>query len=95
MAKGIRVDLNKGTLQEYLDGDHGVRADLVGRAGSVLASAKASAPVDTGAYRDGLHIFEDHTDRLAVHVGSSAYYAWVVEARTGNLAGALDAAGGS
>ncbi len=95
MAKGIRVDLNKGTLQEYLDGQHGVREELTGRAGRVLAAARAAAPVATGEYRDGLHISEDHTDRLAVRVGSSADHAWIVEARTGNLSGALDAAGGS
>lgn len=58
----------------------------------VLAQARATAPVDSGAYRDSLHIEEYVTDRASARVVASVPYAMVVEANTGNLARALDAA---
>lgn len=54
-----------------------------------------TAPVDTGAYRDGITVWSDVTDRAVTRVGSTAPHARLVEANTGNLARALDAAGGS
>ena len=74
--------------------DDGVRAELRRRAERVAAQARATAPVETGAYRDGITVFDATTDRAVVRVGSTARHAPLVEAKTGNLARALDAAGG-
>lgn len=71
-----------------------VRASLTARAERVLAAAQASAPVVTGGYRDGLEIVQDSTDRVAVRVVGTTPHSHLVEADTGNLARALDAAGG-
>lgn len=75
--------------------DPGVRDDLTERAERVADSARSSAPVATGEYRDSIHVLQGTTDRAAVRVGTTAPHGLVVEARTGNLARALDAAGGS
>lgn len=69
-----------------------LRLRLTPLADRVLQLAKANAPVDTGAYRDGLHIEQDSTDRVAVRVAGGTAYDVIVEANTGNLARALDAA---
>lgn len=90
-----RVRLNSGAVQALLDGDQGVRDLLVARAEQVLSSAEANAPVRTGDYKSRLAITEDHTDRLALRVGSSSPHAHLVEAKHGTLARALDAAGGA
>lgn len=91
---GIKVQLNHRTIAELL-GSEEVRAELTKRAERVLAAAKASAPVATGAYRDGLHIEQATTDRAVVRVRGNTDHDWIVEARTGNLARAIDAAGAS
>jgi len=91
----VTIKLNHGAVQEYLDGGHGVRELVIDRAKRVLARAEETAPVETGDYKDHLAITEDHTDRLAVRVGSSSHHAHLVEAKHGTMARALDAAGGS
>jgi len=91
---GIKVTLNHGGMAELLKSAE-VRDALTERAEKVLEKAKADAPVDTGAYRDGLHIEQDTTDRAAVRVKGGTDHDWAVEAETGNLSRALDAAGGS
>lgn len=91
MARGIRVDLNHRGMGELLN-DDGVRAELTSRMERALAAAKRSAPVATGAYRDGLHIEQATTDRAVVRVAGSTDHDWIVEANTGNLARCLDAA---
>lgn len=87
-----RVKLNHRGIQEYLDGKHGVEAVLEDEARKRLERAKATAPVDSGAYRDSIHIETDHTDRMVKRVVADVDYAMAVEADTGNLARALDAA---
>lgn len=72
-----------------------VRAFVTTRAERVLAAAKASAPVDTGAYRDGLHLEEATTDRAVARVVGGSDHDLIVEADHGTLARALDAAGGA
>lgn len=69
-----------------------VRDDLTDRAGRVLSRAQASAPVASGAYKASLRIEQDTTDRAVVRVVAGVPYAMVVEADTGNLSRALDAA---
>ena len=89
-----KVVLDHGGMRELLN-DSGVRAELERRAERVAAAARSSAPVETGAYRDGITVYDDTTDRAVVRVGSTARHAPLVEAKTGNLARALDAAGGA
>lgn len=88
----MRIELHSAGIKELLR-DPGVRRDLTARAENVLSAAKASAPVDTGKYRDSLHVIEDTTDRVSVRVGSDDPKAMIVNAKTGNLARALDSAG--
>lgn len=90
----VDIKLDHGGMAALLKSD-GVRSELTKRAGSVLAAAQASAPTETGSYRESLHIIQDTTDRAVVRIGSSAPHAFAVEAATGNLARAVDAAGGS
>lgn len=92
MARGRVRLISKGMAQ--LLNDDGVRDYLRDRADQVLAAARASAPVRTGAYRDSLTVWDDTTDRAVVRVGSTAGHAAVVEAKTGNLSRAIDAAAG-
>ena len=89
-----RVKLNHGGMRELLN-DAGVRDDLTRRMGPVLNAAAASAPVASGAYRDSLHIEQATTDRAVVRVVADVPHSFVVQASTGNLARALDAAGGA
>lgn len=90
-----RVELNSAAIQKMLDGGNGIREDLQQRAQAVLAQAESIAPVKTGNYRDGLQVVEEHTDRVVFRVGSKAPHAHLVEAQSGVMAKALDAAGGS
>ena len=75
-------------FDQWADNDGKARAERVEQA------MKASAPVDTGAYRDGISVQRDeHPSRPVFHIGSSVPYAGVVEANTGNAVRSLDAAG--
>ena len=82
---------NESGVGDLLDSSD-MFAMLRSRAEAVLAAARASAPVETGAYRDSLHLVEDTTDRAVVHIAADVPYAMIVESRTGTLARALDAA---
>jgi hypothetical protein len=84
-----RVKINHRGIQEYLDGKHGVEAVLEDEAQKRLERAKATAPVDSGAYRDSIHVETVHTDRMVKRVVADVDYAMVVEADTGNLARSL------
>ena len=87
-----RVTMKSAGIKELLNSS-GTRALLTSKAGPVLSAAQAGAPVATGEYRDSLKIVQDTTDRAVVRVVSTAPHGLIVEARTGNLARALDAAG--
>jgi hypothetical protein len=84
-----KVKLNHRGIQEYLDGQHGVEGLLDDEAEKAAEKAQASAPVDTGAYRDSIHVETVHTDRMVKRVVADVDYAMVVEADTGNLARSL------
>ena len=71
-----------------------VRAALQPHAERVAAAARSTAPVDTGAYRDSIHVETATTDRAVARVVAAVPYARIVEARDGTLARALGAAGG-
>lgn len=87
-----KVKLNRSGMRALLN-DDGVRDDLTRRMQPVEAYAVGNAPVETGEYRDKIHIVQDTTDRVAVRLVADAPHSLVVEAATGNLARALDQAG--
>lgn len=90
MAAGFsRLKLNHGGIQSYLDGGHGVEGMLDAKAEEVAATAKSGAPVDSGAYRDSIHVETAHTDRMVKRVIADVDYAMKIEADTGNLARSL------
>jgi len=91
MAATVRVDVDEAGIGEVAK-SAGVRALLTARAERVLAAARSGAPVDTGAYRDGLHLEHVTTDRAVVRVVGSTSHDMFVEASTGNLARALGSA---
>ena len=80
--------LNHAGMAELLK-SAGVRSILATKAEAVLAAAKASAPVDSGAYRDGLHIEHDTTDRAVERVVGGSDHDMIVEANHGTLASSL------
>lgn len=90
MAKSrISVNFNPKFFDEILN-SAGVKALTTLAANRALAYAKASAPVETGAYRDGLGIEEvKHEHRTTVMVVGHDPKTLLVEAQTGNLAKAL------
>lgn len=60
----------------------------------IAGNARASAPVDTGEYRDSIHVEMEATPyRVIGKVVASSGHAMAVEARTGNLQRALRSVG--
>lgn len=90
----VKVKLNSPGMKSLLN-DAGVASELQRRGQAVLNTARATAPVDTGEYRNSLFLIPATTDRAVVRIGSRAPRGMIVEWRTGNLAKALDAAGGA
>lgn len=90
MAKNrISIDFNPKFFDEILNSVK-VKALTTLAADRALAYAKASAPVDTGAYRDGLGIEEvKRAHRTTVMVVGHDPKTLLVESQTGNLAKAL------
>lgn len=90
MAKNrISVDFNPKFFDGILN-SAGVKSLTMLAANRALACARAAAPVDTGAYRDGLGIEEVKREhRTTVMVVGHAPKTLLVEAQTGNLAKAL------
>lgn len=71
----------------------GVRAMTRGAAEKALGVAKANAPIDTGAYRDGLEVKAvQHAHRTTYMVVGTDAKTMLVESKTGNLRKALKAA---
>lgn len=90
----VRTVVNRAAVEALLR-TQGVRvADEA--ANRVLDRARSTAPVKTGAYRAGLTVQHATTPngRPAVNVGSTARHARFVEADTGNLVRATQAAKG-
>ena len=86
------VEFNPRFFETVLRGPK-VEALVDAAAGQILATAKATAPVDTGEYRDGLHI-EHHDSRFrrTTRVVGSDDKTMLIESKTGNLARAVKAA---
>lgn len=88
----IKVHFNDSFFDQMLN-SAGVRALTRGAAEKALGVAKANAPVDTGAYRDGLQVEavrRAHRTTFMV-VGTDAK-TMLVESKTGNLRKTLKAA---
>lgn len=69
-----------------------VRATVRERAERVAATARATAPVESGRYKNGIHVIDVTTDRAVSRVVADVEHGAVVEANTGNLARALGSA---
>lgn len=85
-----RIQLNRRTLQQYLDGQHGVEAALNDRAERALARVEAASPIVSGDYVNSLHIETNYTDRMVKQVVADVPYAMQVEAKHGPMAKGLD-----
>lgn len=94
MATRRRFERNSRGFEELLKADF-IRDDLTRRAEAMAAQARVTAPVATGAYRDSITVVQDTTDRAVVRVIATDRKAPLIEAKTGNLSRARDAAGGS
>lgn len=83
------VDFNDSFFDEMLN-SAGVRALTRGTAEKALNIAKANAPVDTGAYRDGLQVEAvQHAHRTTYMVVGTDAKTMLIESQTGNLVKAL------
>lgn len=87
-----RIRVNQRGI-EALKGLPAIGDAMHQKAEPVLAAAEAGAPVLTGAYKSSLRIVDDVVDGVRVaRVVAGVPYAVFVEAETGNLSRALDAA---
>lgn len=91
MPGSVRITINPAGIRELLNRAE-TRAMLTEKANRVLAAAQAGAPVESGAYKASLHVEQGTTDRAVVAVVAGTDHAFVVEANTGTLRRALDAA---
>lgn len=83
------VDFNNSFFDEMLN-SAGVRALTRGAAEKALNIARANAPVDTGAYRDGLQVEAvQHAHRTTYRVVGTDAETMLIESQTGNLVKAL------
>lgn len=83
------VDFNNSSFDEMLN-SAGVRALTRGAAEKALNIARANAPVDTGAYRDGLQVEAvQHAHRTTYRVVGTDAKTMLIESQTGNLVKAL------
>lgn len=83
-----RVQLDRGEMGRLLKSDQ-MRPPLRDVAERWAGRARASAPVETGAYRGSITVESDTTDRAVERVVAHAPHAALVEAKTGNLKRAL------
>ena len=86
------VDFNNSFFDEMLN-SAGVRALTRGAAEKALNIARANAPVDTGAYRDGLQVEAvQHAHRTTYRVVGPDAKPMLLESQTGHLVKALQKA---
>lgn len=95
MATGDRFEWNMAGLIE-LSNDV-LEADCIPLANKIADTARSTAPVADGDYKDSIHIETDkrtgENDWAHAYVVADAPHAGYVEARTGNLLRALNSAG--
>lgn len=81
-----QIEFDESFFDDVLNSSQ-VRAMVDLAAERAAAQARASAPVDTGTYRDSIHVeHEQAAHRQIALVVADAPHAMYVEARTGNLA---------
>ena len=91
MASGNRVTFDEEFFATIMR-SAGIEALCRVKAENALAIAQSTAPVDTGAYRDGLSIEKvPHKYRDTYEVVGHDKKTLLVESKTGNLARALKA----
>jgi hypothetical protein len=74
---------------EALERSPQVRAKCEEAANAIAATAQATAPVDTGAYRDSIHVETKVQGRVVALVRADDPASMIIESRTGNLLRAL------
>ena len=85
----VRIKINAAGLNAALS-QQGVRDELERVAEQVATRARASAPVQSGAYRDSIHVeIDDDWLRPRARIVADVPHATSVEASTGNLTRAL------
>ncbi|MET8113813.1 HK97 gp10 family phage protein [Streptomyces prasinus] len=110
MATQVEIDVEPDSeaIEFDLPRDDGVQADMRQRMDAVVAVAKATAPVLTGAYQESIHRLAEVDGDGTNHVDAAVDYAYYVEHGTTQrdrngraihrphytLSHALDAAGG-
>lgn len=82
------VSLNSSGMRKLLLSDQ-IRPPLREVAERIASEARRTAPVDTGAYRDGIDVEDATTDRAVARVVSRDRKTPIVEAKTGNLKRAM------
>lgn len=87
MAK-VRIELDRNGISEVLNSAE-VRVPLREIAEKAATKARASAPVDTGEYRDSITVESHTTDRAVERVVANDGKAMLIESRTSNLKRAL------
>jgi hypothetical protein len=76
---------------DQLGGSSRVRAIVTQKAEQVAARARATAPVDTGDYVNGIHVeVKESAHRVVATVVASSEHSMIVESQTGNLRRALN-----
>ena len=83
-----RVRLSSAGMKALLNGG-GVRSAVRREAEQVAQRARSIAPVQSGDYRDSIHVVDDTTDRAVARVVASDWKASVIEARSRVLGRAL------
>ena len=88
-----KVDFNESFFDAIMH-SAGVESLCRQKAEAVLQQAKATAPVDTGDYRDGIEIkLVHHAHRTTYQVVGTDAKTMLVESKRGTLARALKKAG--
>ena len=85
------MQFNEAFFQE-LSTSAPVTALVVGAAEQIAEPARKSAPVDTGDYRDGIVVRTKRQKRAVALVVATDRKSLIIEAKTGNLVRALNAA---
>lgn len=95
----INIEVDEAALAELLT-TPGVKRDMRARGRRVVQAAQATAPVDTGEYRDSIHLEDGNGDGEVLVVASAGHSIYVEHGtrQPGHpahhtLTNALDAAG--
>jgi len=85
---GVQIKLDSRGMEALLKSDQ-MRPPLRAVAERVAATARSTAPVDSGEYRDSITVVSATTDRAVERVVATAPHGLLVEAKTSNLKRAM------